>query len=86
MKFVANALNNWFLLILSIISCNPTIIVLSPVHVKSLLSPTAEQCYLPGHNRVSSPKEPTVSRDESIVVALPSNILPADSKIRLMSR
>lgn len=33
---------------------------------------------LPGHKRVSSLKEPTVSSDDSIVKALPSNILPAD--------
>lgn len=37
---------------------------------------TTVKTFLPGHNRVSSFKEPTVSRDDSMVVALPSNILP----------
>lgn len=32
--------------------------------------------FLPGHKKVSSLNVPTVSRDDSIVVALPSNILP----------
>lgn len=39
-----------------------------------------EKIYLPGHNKVSSLKEATVSRDDSIVVALPSNILPENKK------
>lgn len=35
-----------------------------------------KKIFLPGHRSVSSLKEATVSREESIVVALPSNILP----------
>lgn len=38
-----------------------------------------ENIFLPGHNRVSSLKELTVSSDDSIVVALPSNILPENN-------
>lgn len=37
---------------------------------------TTVKIFVPGHNKVSSLKEATVSRDDSIVVALPSNILP----------
>lgn len=43
-------------------------------------SVTIEEVSLPGHNRVSSLSEVTVSRDDSIVVALPSNILPGKTK------
>lgn len=39
-------------------------------------SVTSWHIFLPGHKRVSSLREATVSRDDSIVVALPSNILP----------
>lgn len=35
-----------------------------------------EKGFLPGHNRVSSLREETVSSDDSMAVALPSNILP----------
>lgn len=45
-----------------------------------LLNHNLSQIFIPGHNKVSSLKEPTVSRDDSIVVALPSNILPAIKK------
>ena len=37
--------------------------------------------FIPGQRRVSSLKEPTVSREDSIVVALPSNILPVGKNI-----
>lgn len=50
---------------------------LTHIFDKSLKS---EKIFLPGHNKVSSLKEPTVSRDDSIVVALPSNILPENNK------
>lgn len=36
----------------------------------------ADKGFLPGHNRVSSLREETVSSDDSMAVALPSNILP----------
>lgn len=39
--------------------------------------------FLPGHNKVSSLKAATVSRDDSIVVELPSNVLP-ENKNRLL--
>lgn len=45
-----------------------------------------EEVSLPGHNRVSSLKEETVSRDDSIVVALPSNILPENRKSKFYAR
>lgn len=32
--------------------------------------------FIPGQSRVSSFSDPTVSRDDNIVEALPSNILP----------
>lgn len=36
--------------------------------------------FLPGHNSVSSLREETVSRDDSMVMALPSNILPENKR------
>lgn len=39
-----------------------------------------EKGFLPGHNRVSSLREETVSSDDSMVVALPSNILPENKR------
>lgn len=39
-----------------------------------------EEGFLPGHNRVSSLREETVSSDNSMVVALPSNILPENKR------
>lgn len=60
-----------------------------PIHSLLLKTHTQTQSgldmmiFLPGHNRVSSLREPTMSRDDSIVVALPSNILPKkDNKIK----
>lgn len=41
---------------------------------------------LPGHSRVPSLKEATVSREESMVVELPSNILPEINNSRFSSQ
>ncbi len=58
----------------------------SQTHLFDAESLTTEKIFLPGHNRVSSLKEETVSRDESIVVALPSNILPENNKNKEQER